>query len=253
MSEERLSEERIDNMGFDNLRLIQRPEDFCYGIDAVTLADFASRGMTKDARCLADIRIADLGAGNGAVSMILSYKFPRSRILAVEVQREAANLAKRNAILNDVEERMEVFCGDILNLPDKWRDTMDMVVCNPPYVQRNSGINNKHSSKDIARRESTAGLADFLRVARVLLKEKGDLYMVHRPSRLVELLSEGRCISMEPKTLLPVAPKEGRPANLILIHFVKNGGHQLTLMPELRVYREDGSYTEEIEAIYERR
>lgn len=67
-----------------------------------------------------------------------------------------------------------------------------MVVTNPPYVREGGGIINKHSSRATARLESTAGLSDFLRVAKDILRDKGDFYMVHRPSRLVDILAEGR-------------------------------------------------------------
>jgi tRNA1Val (adenine37-N6)-methyltransferase len=247
-----LKKERIDNMGFGDLRLIQRPEDFCYGIDAVILADFACRDGDKSGAEEGIVHVADLGAGNGAVSLILTHKLPQAKLLAVEVQGDAAGLAERNVKLNGLSERIEVFHGDILDLPQEMRGSMDMVVANPPYVRQGGGIINKHSSKAIARLESTAGLSDFLRVAKDILRDKGDFYMVHRPSRLVDILAEGRSMGMEAKTLLPVAPGPKKAANLILVHFVKNGGQQLTYLPELRVYGEDGGYTKEIEKIYER-
>ncbi len=239
-------------MGFGNLRLIQRPEDFCYGIDAVILADFAGRGR-KDGRKISEfVHIADLGTGNGAVALILSHKIKNAMITAVEMQEDAANLAKRNVALNQLEDRITVIHCDVLEIPKELFGTMDLVVSNPPYVEQSSGLINKHSPKDIARRESTATLTDFMQRAKDLLRDKGDFFMIHRPSRLVDILSEGRKMGMEGKSLLPVVPSPGKEANLILIHFVKNGGKQLNLLPSLQVYEVDGTYTEEIEMIYER-
>ena len=57
------SGERIDEIGFSDLKLIQKPEEFCYGVDAVILADFAARKTAN--------RIVDLGTGTGIIPLIL--------------------------------------------------------------------------------------------------------------------------------------------------------------------------------------
>ncbi|MEG0156772.1 MAG: methyltransferase [Anaerovoracaceae bacterium] len=237
--------ERVDEMGFGSLQLIQKPEDFCYGIDAVILADFAARGANPGAK------IADLGTGTGAIPLILSEKIPLSELIAVEVQPDSARRAERNVQLNQLSHRIRVIPSDILAIPSEYFGTRDIVVSNPPYTAGGGGIQGKNRAKAIARHETTAKLRDFLQISAKLLKEKGDLYMVHRPARLVDLLFYGREAGLEAKELRMVAPAAGKSANIVLLHYVKNGGRELWTLPELQVYDEKGNYTEEIRKIYQ--
>lgn len=243
-------DERIDDIGFGNLKLIQKPKDFCYGVDAVILADFAANNAKTFPRV-----IADLGTGTGVIPLILSYKTGASEIYGVEVQRDSYERAVRNAKLNLLEDRLTFINGDV---KDKFcwganlKEAADMVVSNPPYFKSGGGIVNDKSAKAVARHETTAGLEDFMECAAYLLKPKGDFFMVHRPSRLVDVCCFGRAAGLEPKEIRFVSPTEGGIPNIMLIHMVKGGGSELRFMTPLAVYDGEGNYTEELLKAYNR-
>lgn len=245
--------ERADDTGFGRLKLIQKPEEFCYGVDAVILADFAA----KSAACGQQNEKAaavDLGTGTGIIPLILSHKTRWNRLIGVEIQEGSYDRAVRNAALNRLEERLEFIRGDVKDFGSLWGNrltaTMDVVISNPPYTQGFGGLKNFNEAKAIARHEITAGLEDFIKCAAGLLKPRGDFFLVHRPSRLVDICCMARAVGLEPKEMCFVSPKEGEAANILLVHMVKGGGRQLTLLDPLFVYEKDGGYTEKLKECY---
>ncbi len=258
--------ERLDQIGFANLRLLQKPEEFCYGIDAVLLADFAAKraelGTQKG--YMRPVWACDLGTGTGVIPLILSHKLPRgSKIAGVEVQEDSFRRAERNVRLNGLSERLFMVQGDVHDstLSERIRGRIetspsgggfDLVTANPPYTEGGRGLTGKNPAKQIARQETTGTLEDFIRTAAALLCEKGDFYLVHRPSRLVDLCCLFRKYRLEPKTLRLISPRAGSAPNILLLHGVLGGGRELCVRENLTVYREDGSYTEEVNRIYER-
>lgn len=235
--------ERLDQTGFSDLKLIQKPDEFCYGVDAVILADFASRKNVK--------RVVDLGTGTGIIPLIMSHKTNAEKIYGIEYQKDSYDRAKRNVEINGLKERVEFINANVKEFSDleEWADT---VTTNPPYMAYQGAIINDNSAKTIARHEVVGSLEDFIRCACRLLKNKGDFYMVHRPARLVDIFYLCRKYKLEPKEIRLVAPMKGKTANIVLIHCIKNGGPELKVLDDLYVYREKGVYSEEIQRIYER-
>ncbi len=239
-------EERIDEIGFSGYRLIQRPAEFCYGIDAVLLADFA---RVRDGG-----RICDLGTGTGVIPLILRHKTKAAEIWGVELQETSFRLARRNARINGLEESLHFLLSDVKEAADKLgRGTFDAVVSNPPYMAGGGGLLSRNPAKLTARHETTASLSDFIRAAAELLSGRGSFYLVHRPSRLADILVSCRENRLEPKLLRMVAPREGAAPNILLLQCVKNGNPELNVLPQLNVYDGDGGYTEEVLRIYGRR
>jgi tRNA1Val (adenine37-N6)-methyltransferase len=242
--------ERTDRIGFGDLRLIQRPEDFCYGVDAVILSDFAARGIKKHGT------VMDLGTGNGVIPLILSHKTSAKKIFGLEVQADSYHLACKNILANGLDDRLAIIHGNVkdigISLHPELYGIMDVVVSNPPYMAKQSALLNNNPAKTIARHEITANMNDFLHAAVRLLKNKGHLYMVHRPNRMVDLFCMAREIGLEPKELRLVCPKAGEPANILLVHFIKGGGKELKVLPTLDVYQPSGEYTDEILHVYEK-
>jgi tRNA1Val (adenine37-N6)-methyltransferase len=240
--------ERIDDMGFGGLSLIQDENGFRYGIDAVLLATFAAGAVR------APERICDLGTGNGAVAMILLSKYQKAQVVGVEIQKEPAALAERSAALNGFADRCTILRADVRELSSEEavaRESFDLVVTNPPYVRDGGPMVSENRGIAMARHEIAGGLESFLDAAAWLLSDRGTLCMVHRPSRLVDILSQARARRLEPKEILPVAPRAGKDPNLVLVRFVKNGGAEMQLHAPLYVYEGDG-YSREILALYER-
>ena len=250
-----LEGERLDEIGFGELKLIQKPEEFCYGVDAVILADFAARNMNRG-RGKTGI-VADLGSGTGIIPIILQHKASLDKIYAVEVQEASYKRINRNISMNKLEDKLEAVHSDVLHLLEhrpELKNLCDVVTSNPPYFMAGGhGLTNENDAKRIARHETTAKLEDFIRVTASLLKDKGELFMVHRPSRLVDICELCRKYKLEPKTLRFVAPNKNRGPNIILVRAVKYGNPELIVEDPLYVYKEEEkSYTDEIMTIYER-
>lgn len=238
--------ERIDDLEYKGLKIIQNTEGFCFGMDSVLLSDFA-KNIKSGAKVL------DLGTGTGIIPILLCGKTKLKKIIGVEIQEEVANMTKRSIKLNDLENKFEVIHENILNLNTIYKkQTFDVIVTNPPYKKKNTGITNETEKKLISRHEITANLEDFIKIAKDLLKDKGEFYMVHRPERLVDILSLMREYKIEPKILRLVYPNKLKEPNLILIKGVKNGKPFLKVEKNLYVYEEE-KYTEEILEIYHKK
>ena len=236
--------ERIDDLEYKNLKIIQDKDGFCFGIDSVLLSDFA-KDIKKQAKVL------DLGTGTGIISILLCGKTDLNKIIGVEIQKEVAEMASRSSKLNNLENKFEIINENILNLKNIFENqTFDVIVTNPPYKKKNTGIVNENEKKVISRHEITADLADFIKISKDLLKDKGEFYMVHRPERLVDILSLMRENKIEPKILRFVFSKKDSEPKLILIKGIKNAKSFLKIENNLYIYDKKGNYTEEIFKIY---
>ena len=248
--------ERIDDLEYNNLKIIQNKKGFCFGLDSVLISDFARE--VKKGSCG-----VDLGTGTGVISLLLSAKTNLKKIIGVEVQEDVADMAKRSVYLNKMQDKIEIVNGnikDILQKKDKYiineklqMESFDFVVTNPPYKKLETGKVNENEYKYISRHEVTANLEDFMKVSRYLLKDKGAFYMVHRPDRLVDIVELMRKYKIEPKRLRFVHSKIEKEPSLILIKGIKNARPFLKIEKPLIVYKENGEYTEEIYKIYDKR
>ncbi|MDO4545596.1 MAG: tRNA1(Val) (adenine(37)-N6)-methyltransferase [Bacillota bacterium] len=237
----------LEEIGFGGLKLVQSETGFRYGVDAVILADFACSLFPEFDKSV------DLGTGTGIVPFILSHKNSTAQITGIDIQQDSVRIARRSCALNGLEERIAFFQEDVCRIDACCEGgSADMVTCNPPYVAKGKGLVNDSSAKYVARHETTGSLNDFVKAAAWLLKDRGHFFMVHRPSRLVDIFCSCRKHRLEPKHMRMVAPKQGEIPNIVLVHCVKNGGKELRLMKDLYIYEEDGSYSRQIEKIYER-
>ena len=236
--------ERIDDLEFKNLKIIQNKDGFCFGIDSVLLADFA-KNIKKGANVL------DLGTGTGIISILLCGKTELCSIVGVEIQEEVADMANRSSKLNNLDNKFKIINENILNLKNIYnKQSFDVIVTNPPYKKKDTGIVNDKDKKTISRHEITATLEDFIKVSSNLLKDKGEIYMVHRPERLVDILSCMRKNKIEPKILRMVYSNKNKEPKLILINGIKNANSFLKIEKNLYIYDEKGNYTDEISEIY---
>lgn len=236
--------ERIDDLEYKGLKIIQNEDGFCFGMDSVLLSDFA-KNIKKGSKVL------DLGTGTGIIPILLCGKTELKEVIGIEIQEDVADMAKRSSELNDLQDRFKIINANILELKNLYENqSFDVIVTNPPYKKKSTGIINENEAKQISRHELTANLEDFIRVSKDLLKDKGELYMVHRPERLVDVISLMRKYRIEPKILRFVSPKENKEPNLILIKGVKNGKSFIKVEKNLIVYDQNGNYTDEILKIY---
>ena len=239
-----LENERIDDLEYKGLKIIQNKEGFCFGIDSILLSDFASEIKRNS-------KVIDLGTGTGIIGIMLCSKTRLKQMIGVEIQDEVYRMAKRNIELNNLQEKFKIINENIKNLENILEmGTFDAVVTNPPYKKIGTGITNENEKKLISRHEITADLEDFIKMSNKLLKDKGSLYMVHRPDRLVDIIELLRKYKLEPKKIRFVEPYIGKKANLLLIKATKNAKPFLKIEKPLYVYKENGEYTDEIFKIY---
>ena len=236
--------ERIDDLQCNDLKIIQNKDGFCFGIDSVLLSDFAKNIRNNSV-------VLDLGTGTGIIPILLCGKTKLKKIVGVEVQEEVADMAKRSAKLNNLEDKFEIINKNILELKSIYdANSFDVIVTNPPYKKINTGIKNENEKKLISRHEILANLEDFISVSSRLLKYKGEFYMVHRPERLSDIFFYMRKYKIEPKEIRMVYSNKNVAPKMVLIKGVKNGNVFLKFRENLYIYDETGNYTEEIYKIY---
>ena len=236
--------ERIDDLQINNLKIIQNKNWFCYGIDSVLLSDYAKRIKNNS-------KVIDLGTGTGIISILLTAKTNAKKIIGVELQKEIAEMAQRSVLLNNLENKISILNEDIKKLDRILeREGYDAIVTNPPYMKANSGLENENIVKSISRHELECTIEDIAKISYNLLKNNGEIYMVHRPDRLVDIMEIFRRYKLEVKELRVVYPKANSQANLILIKAVKNAKSFMKIDKPLYVYEQDGKYTDEILEIY---
>ena len=236
--------ERIDDLEYKGLKIIQNTEGFCFGIDAVLLSDFAKEIRNK-------AKVLDLGTGTGILSILLTGKTNLEKIYGIEIQEEVADMAKRSVELNKLENKIEIINKNIKELEEIFeKNSFDSIVTNPPYKKLETGKTNERENKFISRHEVTASLEDFIKISFNLLKDKGSFYMVHRPERLAEIIYMLKKYKLEPKKIRFVHSNYEQEPKLVLIKAVKNAKEFLKVEKPLIVYKEDGEYTDEILKIY---
>ena len=236
--------ERIDDLEYKGLKIIQDKKGFCFGIDSVLLSDFAKK-IKKDSK------VIDLGTGTGIINILLSGKTDASSFVGVEIQQDVAEMAERSIKLNYLEDKIKIINENITKLKNIYKpNSFDVVVTNPPYKKINTGIVNNEYKKIISRHEITASLQDFIHISSYLLKDYGEFYMVHRPERLVDIFSIMRTEKIEPKLIKFVYPNKNKKTNLVLIKGIKKGKPFLEFDKNLYIYNDDGTYTNEILKIY---
>jgi len=235
--------ERLDDLERNGYRIIQNPDKFCFGMDAVLLAGWTRAGKGE--------RVLDLGTGTGIIPILLAAKTQASYLAGLEIQKESADMARRSVLLNGLEGRIEIVEGDIRRAGDLWgTGTFDVVTCNPPYMKGSHGLTNPDLPKAIARHEILCSLEDVIREAAKLLRQGGHFYLVHRPFRLAEIFSEMSRYHLEPKRMRLVYPFADREPNMVLLEGAKGGRPRMTVEKPLIVYRQPGVYTDEIYEIY---
>ncbi|MCL6585066.1 MAG: tRNA1(Val) (adenine(37)-N6)-methyltransferase [Anoxybacillus sp.] len=236
-------DERLDYLLNENMRIIQSPSVFAFSLDAVLLAKFAYMPIQKG-------NIIDLCTGNGVIPLLLS-KRTKGKIIGVEIQDRLYDMAKRSVQYNGLDEQIELIHGDIKEMPKQLGySKYDVVTCNPPYFPTVSEEEiNKNRYLAIARHEIYCTLDDVIRVSSQLLKQGGKAAFVHRPGRLLDIVTLMRQYRLEPKRLRFVYPKLGKEANTILIEGIKDGSPDLKILPPLIVYRDDDEYTDEVKQL----
>ncbi len=235
--------ERIDDLHRNGYQIIQKENAFCFGMDAVLLSGFASVKPGE--------RVLDLGTGTGIIPILLEAKTEGEHFTGLEIQAEMAEMAGRSVRLNGLEEKIDIITGDIKEAGRIFGGaSFDVVTTNPPYMNDSHGLKNPDLPKAIARHEVLCTLEDVVRESAKVLRPGGRLYMVHRPHRLIEIITALTKYRLEPKRMKLVHPFVDKEANMVLIEAVRGGRPMIKVEKPLIVYKEQGVYTDEIYDIY---
>lgn len=235
--------ERVDDLQWMNLRIIQSPHAFRFGMDAVLLADFA--------RVRPRSRVCDLGTGTGILPLLLYGRAKDITCDAVEIQPDAADRARRTMLLNGLDRQITVHLGDLRSIWDFLpRGAFDLVVCNPPYSPKEASLASPKPALRTARQEGECTLSDVCRAAAWLLRGRGRFSLMLPAARLTDAFDTLRAHRLEPKRLRLVHADSGRPARLALIEGMLGVNPGLIVEPPLLVRNPNGTETDELRRIY---
>ena len=235
--------ERLDDLQRNGYKIIQNPQKFCFGMDAVLLSGFAKVKPGET--------VIDLGTGTGIIPILLEAKSRGQHFVGLEIQEESADMAARSVAYNGLENKISIQVGDIKDAAKQFgASSFDVVTSNPPYMTKNHGLVNDGDAKNIARHEILCDLEDVIFSTAKLLKPGGRCYFVHRPFRLVEILSLMSQYKIEPKRMQLVYPYVDKEPNMVLIEGLRGGKSRLMVEKPLIVYKEPGVYMPEIYDIY---
>lgn len=237
------SNERLDELQRNGYRIIQNPEKFCFGMDAVLLSGFA-KARKND-------KVLDMGTGTGIIPILMEAKTEAAHLTGLEIQEESADMAKRSVALNNLQEKITIVQGDIKEAETLFgAASFDVITCNPPYMIGQHGLQNPDAPKAIARHEILCTLEDVISQAAKLLKPGGNFFMVHRPFRLAEIMVILHEYKLEPKRMQLVYPYVDKEPNMVLIEANRGGKPRIKVEKPLIVYKEKGVYMPEIYEIY---
>lgn len=237
-------DERMDYLiSNDKMPIIQSPTVFSYSLDAVLLANFVYVPIKKG-------YILDLGTGNGVIPLLLSNR-TNAMITGLEIQERLADMARRSVALNELTDKINIITGDLREVHEELPQSyFDVVTSNPPYFKTpNEREFNENEYFTIARHEVMCTLEDVVKAAKRYVKPGGKVAFVHRPDRLVDIMTLFREYQIEPKRLQFVYPKRNKDANTILIEGIRDGSAGLKILPPLYIYHEDDTYTKEAQKI----
>ncbi len=191
----------------------------------------------------------DLGCGSGAAALCLAARVPEVRVIGLELRCDLARLAADNATHNGMAGRVAMIAGDLLRPPLRLSPGMfDHVMANPPYLPQGSSSPPPDPAKRAATIEGEARLADWVRAALAMARDKGSVTFVHRADRIDALIGHlaGHAGDV---AVFPLWPAAGRSARRILVRATKRVAAPARLLPGLVLHEADGRFTADAEAV----
>lgn len=233
---------RLDDLECKGLKIQQFTDGYCFTSDAVLLANTV--------RCKSGDTVVDFGCGNGVISLLLTAKTPCKKVIGIEFQKDVALLAKSNVAMNNLDDKIDILNEDILNAPKLLgRESVEVVVCNPPYFTPSSGEKRETPQIALSRHESSCDLENLLRCASEILKYGGGFYIIHKTQRMAEVIAKASKYRLTPKHLTIIYPKWSKPADTFVLECKKCSNDGLKL-DKLVVYEENGDMTEAAQKLY---
>lgn len=229
--------EKLDYIPKTNLYMKHVDKSYSFGIDSILLANFSKMKKNKS--------LIDIGSGSGILSLACSSYYNLSKVFSIEIQKEKANLLKENIKLNGINN-IEVVNED-LNKVNFSNNFCDYIITNPPYYKKGANIKNEKKEFLLSRQEIKMNLSDIFRFSNKCLKDKGKLFMIHKPERLVDIIKESGNLKL--KRIKFVQSKAFEKPVFVLMEFVKNANDGLKFENPLIIYDENNNYTKEVKEI----
>ncbi|ASZ09446.1 tRNA1(Val) (adenine(37)-N6)-methyltransferase [Mesoplasma chauliocola] len=229
-----------DLLGYENRKIYQDSEMFNFTLDSILIARFINlKSGIKN--------IVDFGTNNAVIPLIIS-KYSKAKIVGLEIQSKAAQLAIENIELNKLTEQIEIVNEDIKIYAKEKANKFDAVICNPPFFKKHEESKVKKISEEVvnARHETLITLEEIIKNAGLILKNGGSFTLVHRPERTGEIINLMYKYKFAPKRVQFVHSKQGEEAKTILIDAILEGNEGMQILPPLIAHKDDESYTNEL-------
>lgn len=227
---------KLDYIPKTNIKMLHVDKSYTFGVDSIILLDFAKMKKNKN--------LIDIGSGSGILSLGANDYYNLKKVYAIEIQKEKANLLKENLNINNIYN-VEVVNKDLNNV-DLGPNLIDYIITNPPYYKITDNIRNKNEEFLISRQEKYLKLENIFDFANKTLKDRGKLFMIHKPERMVEIFNKSG--NLKPKRIRFVQSTYNKKPQFILIEFVKNANDGIKIEDPLIIY-ENSTYTEEMKRI----
>ena len=227
---------KLDYIPKTNIKMLHVAKSYTFGVDSIILLNFAKMKKNKN--------LIDIGSGSGILSLGANDYYNLKKVYAIEIQKEKANLLKENLNINDIYN-VEIVNKDLNNV-DLGSNLIDYIITNPPYYKITDNIGNKSEEFLISRQEKYLKLENIFDFANKTLKDRGKLFMIHKPERMVEIFNKSG--NLKPKRIRFVQSTYNKKPQFILIEFVKNANDGIKIEDPLIIY-ENSTYTEEMKRI----
>lgn len=225
-----------------DIKLYQSKTGYRFSVDSLLLFDFVNLKNVYS--------IADLGAGSGIVGILLAKKYLEADVTLFEIQESLSKLAEKNIVLNNLQGRVKVIQCDIRQLPLQKIRKFDLVISNPPFRRLMTGLISEGEEKAIARHEIKLNLDELIDAAADVLADRGRIYIIYHPWRLLEMIKIMKDRGIEPKRMRFVHSNPSTESKIVLLEAVKKGRTGLKVDKPFFIYNIHGGYTEEMKRIY---
>ena len=228
--------ERIEDLQCNGLKIIQNKNLYTFTSDSVILANFIKTKMSDTA--------VEIGAGCGVISILVQAKNKLKKIFAFEIQEKMQKLCQKNINLNNLGEKISLFCDDIKNFESYLKpNSVDVVFSNPPYFKPTNFA--QSDVKRFSKEEVLLSCKDLVSSANKLLKDKGEFYCCYSAERSCELITTCENAGLKVKEMFFTENGKGQ-VKLIFIKAVKGGKSGTKVLPNLVTNESDGTYLEKL-------
>ncbi|MBU4692334.1 tRNA1(Val) (adenine(37)-N6)-methyltransferase [Mycoplasma zalophi] len=246
-----------NNLGYqDGLEIYQDKEMFSYSVDTILLGNFCSLNRKIN-------HILEVGTNNAALSIFIAQRATKIHIDAVEIQKEACELANFNVKMNNLEDKINIIHADFndyaKNICQKIGNgsfkKYQLIVANPPYYNQLNNIKRKNTNnfKEIATHEITLNLEQLISASSKIIEQKGYLALVLPISRYVDCITLMRKYNFEPKRIQLVYPRTNDIAKFCLVEARFNTGWGTHFLENIYLHpqnKNNHTYTQKVKKLY---